>query len=358
MKKYKLMHILSDTNFGGAGQYLLHVCQYIDRNIFDVVVILPYNSQLKQHLENVTLIEVDGIADQSFSIKGYYALKKVISKYQPQIIHCHGSLSGRLAAQRLGTPKIIYTKHTLSQNNHLWIKEIKRLLNRFLRAEVIAISQAIKDNLLEEGLLEKKIHLIYSGVPLINKEKLVFSKPGKTPIVVGFVGRLEHIKGPHHFLRVVQQVMENKDESIVFKMAGEGSMKEALLESIREKQLEVVMVGFVEDINSFYQSCHIIVNTSESEALSFSTLEAFSNGKPVIAFDIPGINEVISHQVDGFLIPSLEYETFADAIIKLAKDCALRDLFGVRGKQKVEEKYTVEQMVQQTQNVYIGGLYE
>ena len=110
----KVLHILTDSNIGGAGRYLINYLKHCDRSRVDLRVVLPRGSLLKAEVLalDTPVIEVDGIAEKSFSLRAVKELKQVISRENPDIIHTHGSLSGRIAGRQCGpgcsTPDIAY----------------------------------------------------------------------------------------------------------------------------------------------------------------------------------------------------------------------------------------------------------
>ena len=75
--KIKVMHVISDTNVGGAGKYLIAYCEGRSRDKYDVHVVLPKESLLVPELKatNVNIIEIDGMNDNSKDLK---AIKKLI----------------------------------------------------------------------------------------------------------------------------------------------------------------------------------------------------------------------------------------------------------------------------------------
>ena len=109
----RVLNIISDTNIGGAGRVLINYLQYADRAQFDTAVALPRGSLLKAPLEelNTTVYEVDGIADRSYDKGDVKLLQELIARVDPDIVHTHGALSGRIAARRCGK-KVVYTRHS------------------------------------------------------------------------------------------------------------------------------------------------------------------------------------------------------------------------------------------------------
>ena len=95
----RVLNIISDTNIGGAGRVLINYLQYADRRRFDTAVALPRGSLLKAPLEelNTTVYEVDGIADRSYDKGDVKVLQALIREVDPDIVHTHGALSGRIA---------------------------------------------------------------------------------------------------------------------------------------------------------------------------------------------------------------------------------------------------------------------
>jgi glycosyltransferase involved in cell wall biosynthesis len=351
--RIKVLEIISDTNFGGAGQYLKTLDSNIDRDVFDMIIVTPVESILHKHIKNSRLIQVPSIQDKSFSLKGTRALYKVIKDERPDIVHTHGSLSGRLAAQITRTKKVIYTKHTLSDNSNKYKRFIKKIMNKLVRSKVIAVSNAVVDNLIEEGVKETSIKRIYNGV---EPSSVIPYDTEEGKVVISLVGRLEWIKGPDHMIRIAE-LLKNRS-SIPFKilMVGEGSLKEELEETVKLKELPIDLLGHVDDIEWVYQKSDIIVNTSRSEALSFVALEAFAHGRPVVAFNLPGIKEVIADSIDGYLVKYEDYEAFTDRLMVLMASKEKRVRMGMNGRKKTRDHFTIHQMVKETEAFYREGL--
>ena len=100
----KVLNVISDTNIGGAGRVLLNYMSRVDRKNFDVSVAMPKGSLLKAPLEKLgtTVYEVDGLADRSYHKDDVKELMTLIRRVEPNIVHTHGALSGRIAGRRCG----------------------------------------------------------------------------------------------------------------------------------------------------------------------------------------------------------------------------------------------------------------
>lgn len=348
MKKIKVLHIISDTNFGGAGQYLKAITEHLSKETFELHVALPKDSKLKNLIKSDHIVEIQGIADQSFGVSGVVELYRYIKIIKPEIVHTHGSLSGRVAAQLYGVPKIIYTKHTLSPSTSGLKQRIKKLLNKILRAKVIAVSKEVQKNLLKEGIRAEDIHVVYNGIP---SKPIEASVDHEIPIIA-LVGRLERIKGHHHMLEVTRKLVQIWKTPIRVLFTGDGSLKQELSELIETEHLPIEMTGHIQDIDRIYNMADIVVNSSESEALPFSVLEAMNAGKPVVAFALPSICEVIEDNQTGYLVPMFNHAEFAEKLKVLLNNKDLRTHMGELGHKRVEEVFSQDQMIQKIEALY------
>jgi glycosyltransferase involved in cell wall biosynthesis len=357
----KIMHVLSDMKIGGAGSWLLNLLGAIDKEKFEIKVVLPQGSMLADKIKNLgfEVISVDGIKDKSYDARAVNLLYYIFRAEKPDIVHTHASLSARLAAKRAGA-RIINTKHCIDGR----ITGIRRftgtLINDRYCDSIIAVSEAVKRNIAENGVPEDKISVIYGGINpvkiLDDKEKsLVREKWGiEEEVVVGIVARLAEVKGHKYFIDAAEIISRDND-NVRFFIAGTGPKEEELKELIKQKGLtdKVVFTGFVDEIYEVFNIIDINVISSLSEALCLSLIEGMSAGKPSVAADTGGIPEVVKDGYNGFLVPPGDAKGLADAILKLIRDPGLRKTMGDRGREIMEKSFTAEIMAEN-----IEGLYE
>jgi glycosyltransferase involved in cell wall biosynthesis len=350
--RIKVVEVISDTNFGGAGQYLKSILEEIDKDRFELVVIMPVGSVLRDILKDFDIIHCSDINEQSFSLKGTFNLYKLLKSIKPSVVHTHGSLSGRLAAQLLGVKSIVYTKHTLSDNSVGWKRALKIILNKVLRAKVIAISDSVRLNLIDEGIKVDNIRMIYNGIRPIE----TFDIETRPIPIITLVGRLESIKGHRHMIEITKRLVDSYSQDFEVRFVGSGSLETILKNNVLEFNLPIRFTGYVTNIAEIYESSDIIVNTSDSEALSYAALEGMMHKKPVVAFDIPGINEVIENGKTGYLVDYMNYDLFAEDLVKLLKDSTLRENMGELGRKRVVDKFSIKEMINGIESLYLEEL--
>ena len=109
----KIIHVISDSNIGGAGKYLLNYLENCNTERYNVKVVIPVKSKLKDEISKLgfEIYEIDGLAEQSYSKIGVENLKTIFKKEKPDLVHAHACLSARIAAKKCKA-KIVYTRHT------------------------------------------------------------------------------------------------------------------------------------------------------------------------------------------------------------------------------------------------------
>ncbi|SHH48520.1 glycosyltransferase [Tepidibacter thalassicus] len=358
-----VIHVISDTNIGGAGVWILNFLREFNRDKYLVKVIVPKGSLLVDKISKVEIevIEVEGMKDKSFDIKIIKKLCGILKKEKCDILHTHASISARIAGKMAGVRSIIHTKHCIdNEEKNVVKKSIKSYINRFISDRIIAVSEAVKNNLIVNGIPEEKIICIHNGIKNLKEirreEKNKIRKElgiGLDDIVVGIVARLEEVKGHEYFIKAAKSILQ-KNNSVKFIIVGSGSRELELKELTEKMQIEeyVIFTGYVENIENIINIVDINVITSISEALCISLIEGMSLGKPSVGTKIGGIPEVIIDNYNGFLVPVRDSESLAIAILKLIEDEELRNYMGKNAKKLMEEKFTVYNMTKKIEKLY------
>jgi len=204
MKKIRVLHIITDSNIGGAGHHLLALL----KNRENVKVVLPTGALLIPSLKKLEIpyVELPYLAEKSFSRKAVSVLLKEMKNFKPEIVHTHAALAGRVAARLYRHCKIVHTRHSVfepkSWQTRFPMRQLFGALNQTLSDAIIAVSPAARDNLLALGVNEKKIHVIFNGMPKIDsftddiivKLKEKYNVPPNDFVVVQ-IARLTEVKG-------------------------------------------------------------------------------------------------------------------------------------------------------------------
>lgn len=326
----RVLNIISDANIGGAGHVLLNYLRHADRSAFETVVALPRGSALTEPVKalDVSVREVDGMADRSLAPGAISALCRVIGEVDPDLIHTHGSLSGRLAA-RLKGKKTVYTKHCAFPPGKLLSSVPGKLANRaldlLLSDGVIAMGGAARDVLVQTGVPAKKIHVLLNGVsplPMPSPQDRAAARAnyGFTDgdFVLGILARIEPYKGHAVLLDAAAELLE-RGRSVKVLVAGTGGGEAEVRRCAAALPPgTVVFAGFVEQVEKALWAMDAQVNAStESEASNLSLLEGMSIGLPAIASDVGGNPLHIFDGCNGLLVPRGDSRALAAAAERL-----------------------------------------
>ncbi len=186
---------------------------------------------------------------------------------------------------------------------------------------IIAPSYFTKKQIIETFKIpSEKIEVIHEGVDTSKfnpNNKPIFRDKFKSQHVILFVGALVKTKNVDKLIRVFNYVQKRIDASLV--IVGEGPEKSNLMKIVKELNLtnKVFFEGFVkdEDLPYYYSSCDIFASCSIIEGFGLIFLEAMASGKPVVAFNIASIPEVVGN--GGIIIKNFDLKEMAEKIIEL-----------------------------------------
>lgn len=358
-----VVQVLSDTNIGGAGKYLLNYLKYYDRTQFRVTVILPIGSRLAEFVQacpDAALIEAPYMADVSYDKRCVAYLKDVLTELKPSLLHTHASLSARIAGRKAGVPVILATRHCIEPVPH-GIKALAlATANNALCDYYIAVADAVVKNLTDCGIKKDKIKLVNNGVEPVRrltpeeraKEREALGLSSQNT-AFGIFARLEPVKGHKYFIKAARQVLKEEPHARFF-IVGSGSQEEELKRLTAHYGLEdkVIFTGFAEDTTPLLNAMDVNVNASESEAMSLSVLEAMSLGLPSIATKNGGNRELVHNEVNGLLVGFADSASMALAMTRLIRDTEARTHMAANAAQSYQQNYTVQTMVNRLEKVY------
>jgi phosphatidylinositol alpha-mannosyltransferase len=176
-----------------------------------------------------------------------------------------------------------------------------------------------------------------------------------------FVSRLEKRKGLNYLLEAFRQVKEEVPDCRLI-VVGPGTRLRRKYEKYvaRNRIKDVFFVGFVPyaELPRYYQTANIFCAPSiASESFGIILLEAMAMGKPVVASSIEGYASVVSHGVDGLLVPPADKYKLAQALISLLGDESLRREMGAKGRGKALE-HSWERIARRVFQYYVRVLSE
>lgn len=363
----KVINVISDTNIGGAGKYLLTYLKHADRTRFDLSVVLPRGSLLKPHMDElgVAVFEIDAMTDKSLDRKAISALKGIFKAERPDIVHSHASMSARIAAKQSRVGAIAYTRHSVFPPPARISKGIGKKLNGMINNHycdgIIAVAEAAKQNLVDTGIDPKKITVILNGVEPVpslpdaarQAAREAFGAADGQP-VISMIARLNPVKGHEYFIRAAKKVLDS-GVCARFVIAGTGETLGRLQQLSLELGIDndVCFAGFLQDVTPLLNITDIQVNASYgTEATSLSLLEGMSLGIPAVVSDFGGNPGVITSGDNGLITPQRDPDALAAALLQLLGSESQMQKMRSRAKTVFQEKFTAQIMSANIEKFY------
>lgn len=166
------------------------------------------------------------------------------------------------------------------------------------------------------------------------------------------VGRLDRQKGFDLLIDAFSLIAPQLPQSRLT-IYGEGPERGALERRVQELGLttRVSLAGLTRDVASTMTQATVVVLSSRYEGFPNVLLEAMSLSVPVIAFDCPsGPRELIDHEVNGLLVPHMDVQALASAMLRMLSDTELRGRISARAAD-VKERYSLRKVSSMWENL-------
>ena len=299
-------------------------------------------------------------------------LSEIFRKTKPDIVHTHSGkagILGRIAAKRAGVPIILHTIHGPSfgsfQNgfSNVVFRSAEKYAARFT-THFISVANAMTEQYLAAGIGRREQYTrIFSGFPLepflnVTNDLTLRQKLGISPddFVVGKIARLFELKG-HDDLFAVAPELVQRCSQIKFLLVGDGKWRQRFEFRARTLGLEkhFIFTGLIppDEVPRYVGIMDALVHLSRREGLPRALPQALAAGKPVIAYDCDGANEICLPNKTGLLIRPGDFSTLTESLLQLANDLELRRKLGNGGQEIVRKEFSAEAMVENIHALYM-----
>lgn len=304
--------------------------------------------------------------------KALRRLTSMLRKNPPDIVHTHSGkagILGRMAARRAGIRTIVHTIHGPSFGpfqgfaSNLAFRAAERHAGR-LTTHFVTVANAMRDQYLAAGIGSPGQYTrIFSGFDLqpylsASDDSALRKKLGlnKDDFVVGKIARLFELKGHDDLFAVAADVIR-ANPRIKFLLLGDGERRLRFERQIDELGIRshVVFAGLVRpsEVPRYVGVMNALAHLSRREGLPRALPQAMAAGKPVIAFDCDGAGEVCLDGKTGVLLPPGDLTGLKQNLIALASDPPRCDALGIAGQAFVQERFSVERMVDELHELYL-----
>jgi len=354
----KTVHVETGRHFYGGAQQVVWLLEGLVAAGIECQLVCPPDSEIEAAAAaaglDVRPIPCAGDLDVRFA----WRLRRFLRLAEPDIVHCHSrrgaDFLGGWAANSAGISAVLSRRVDNPESTTMaaWrYRSFKR---------VVAISDNIAAVLETNGLDTERLEVIRDAVNVecINSDPAADVLHNLFGIIenqfsIAVVAQLIRRKG-HRFLFDVLPGLCLKHPHIKVVIFGVGPLEEQLRALVRKLGLSgaVTFAGFRLDLDQYLAAFDLLVHPAEKEGLGVAMLKGAAAGLPVIAFDVAGAKEAVSHGKTGALIPVGDLESLQKAIELMIEEPEMRQTLGVAGRRRMQDEFSVPAMVESHINLY------
>ena len=290
------------------------------------------------------------------------AVARAARDHGATVLHAHHYspfIYSAVAKLRAPSLRVVFTEHGRLGDRGPSPK--RRLVNAVaarLADRVFAVSQDVRQHLIDENFAPARVEVIYNGVDIgpvpdvdtrrrIRRELAV----GDDVVVVGTIARLDPVKDLGTLVRAA--ILAARAQPIQLVVIGDGPERSSLeaLAAHRTGSLQARFLGHLENAREWLAGCDVYANSSITEGVSLTILEAMAAGLPIVATRVGGTPEVVD-ETCGRLVPPRDPDAMATALVALAADRLRRESLGTAARARVEDRFTLSRMIAEYRQVY------
>jgi len=292
---------------------------------------------------------------------GALRLAAVLRRDAIQVVHAHkgGGRTLTLLARAVGPrPPLIVNRGVSFPMTRL----SRAIDGSRLVARIVAVCQAIRDDLVRQGLPPDKIDVVYSGTDTerfdparINGDRVrqELGLSSGTPLVTQ-VGVREP-KGNDDLLRAFALVRAQRPDARLLLVGARPAKIPPLEALIRAEGLEpaVTIWGYRDDVPEILAASDVSVDASHVGLGITGTLrESLAMGTTVVATDAMGNSELVRHEQNGLLVPPRVPEALAAALLRVLADPGWARALGRAGRRDVVDRFSTRAKVDRLEALY------
>ncbi|MET0027698.1 MAG: glycosyltransferase family 4 protein [Candidatus Thiodiazotropha sp.] len=387
MKKIKIVFLehCTDNTVGGSHYCLLEICRTLDKDRFDATIVFYQKNDLHNEFEATghkirieqpfEPVELPGFVPNlirkvvrppmnylKMLVWRAMQWRTLLKQEGADILHLNNTFStdhdAVIAAKLLG---IKVVSHVRGIEKHL--SRMALIMSARLD-RLIVISNAVKNNLLNQGVSIDHMRLVYDG---INEGRIVANvqnqylhktyRLDEKRVIFGLVGNIKPWKGQRVLIEAVHLLKQKYSNFYCFFVGAVADQQyQAELEEYVERNgltEHVIFTGYQKNIPDIVNSFDIFVHASiEPEPFGIVILEAMALRKPVIVSNIGAPQEIIVDKESGRLFDITNPQDLADRLFDMMEDEAARIEMGEAGYQRFVEHFTIDRNVAGITRVY------
>jgi len=294
-------------------------------------------------------------------------LTKLYKHEKPDVIHHVGMktiLWGTLAAKFAKVNGVVNAVSGLggffADNKNLLVKIMPKVLrysHRRLNLLVIFQNQEDEAMFVKKGIIKREQSRFIKGSGVNLNEFCYTHEPGESKIIILLTARMIVEKGVFLLTEAAERLRSVYQDKAEFWLVGG---LDDHPNAITKEQLDAVCdgkyikwLGYRKDVKELLQKSHIVAFPSYyMEGLPKSLIEACAIGRPIITTKSIGCKDTVDDGINGYLIPPKDVDALTEKLMILIDDAAMRQKMGNAGRQKAENEFSLDEVVEKHLCIY------
>lgn len=382
--RVKVLRVIARLNVGGPALHVAYLTAGLAERGYDTTLAagtLGRGEESMAFIADAKGVQIEVIDELHRNItplrdlRAVLRLADLIRRERPTILHTHTAKAGAVGrvaailAGRARPPIVVHTFHGHVLRGYFnpavtyGFKTLERLLAK-VTTRLIAVSPEVRDDLVQLGVAPaSKFSVIRLGIELDQRvgdgddvraeTRRVLGLGLGDPFVVGWVGRMTAVKRTDLVVRTFRALVDRGVDARLM-LIGDGPDRDAMEELAHELGVmkRCLFLGYQDEVARFYDAMDAMLLPSVNEGTPVSVIESLAAERPAVATRVGGTPDVVRDGVDGFLVDSAEPGELADRLAELARDASRRAAMGEAGRARVMERYAVERLVDDIDELY------
>jgi len=373
-KRINILYIIDILDgVGGTEKHLSHLVLNLPRSLFNCSVIAfdlgPNVLVDKMRSAGIPVMHLPvGREYTPNAIKRAFELSRFIKANDIDIVQTYHQKSdtfGAIAAKCSGVKYIVSSKRDMGQYRKIWHVALNKALKNLFN-KVIVVADAVGEMIVsKEGISRSRIVKIYNGVDAteftpptdsqrtVEKERLGFRAED---FVIGMVANFRTEKNHNIFFEGVSEALK-KIPSLKVLAIGGGPLLEQFRKRYAHDEIgsSILFPGAVKEVVKYLWAMDVgCLIPGRNEGFSNSVLEKMAVGLPLIVTDVGGNAEAVIDQENGLVVKPNDVGAFVNALLAMHADPKMRRRMGVKSRELVEKKFSLQAMCKSHENLYLS----
>jgi len=367
MEEPRVLHVDEQEGWRGGEQQMLYLARELARRGYRTGAVVQPEAIAADKLRRA------GVETWEISMRGEtdlpaaWRIARLARSEGFSILHAHTAHAQtliQLASHVCGAGCKVVAHRRIEYPVGRGLLGLGRLKYRFGVDAYVAISNRVKQTLMEAGVPEWRIFVVrsvtdpdrFTGVRPEAGLRASFGIPADA-FVVGNIAALVGHKDHRALLEACRIVRDHVPEAHVV-IVGDGPLRERIISKAKAMHMSdrLVMTGFRWDVPQLIRAFDVFALSSSAEGLCSTLLEVAASGCPIVATDAGGVREAVLPDETGIIVPIRCPNALAHGILRLHADRSLAEQMAARGKKRVLERFTPEILADRTLQLYRRAL--